>query len=134
MKQSSVVTVTDPSGCVLLLRRSLTDPWRPGFWNLPGGKQDPGETPRQTAARELAEESGICLDPAVLTFLGVTTSGIYRTSLFGIRLPKRPQVKSYDGESDAFLWTAPGRLPNPCLPQTRFALRSTRTYLQSLDT
>ena len=48
-------------GSVLLARR------RPGtegegLWELPGGKIEPGETPAEAAARELAEEVGIGVD------------------------------------------------------------------------
>jgi 8-oxo-dGTP pyrophosphatase MutT (NUDIX family) len=31
----------------------------PGGWSVPGGKPNPGESPEQTAARELEEETGI---------------------------------------------------------------------------
>ena len=30
-----------------------------GFWSIPGGIVDPGETPRQAAAREFLEEAGL---------------------------------------------------------------------------
>lgn len=30
-----------------------------GFWGVPGGLVDPGETPQETAARELFEEAGL---------------------------------------------------------------------------
>jgi 8-oxo-dGTP pyrophosphatase MutT (NUDIX family) len=46
-----VVTVKDT---VLL----VFDRWR-AQWELPGGMREPGETARQAAVRELAEETGV---------------------------------------------------------------------------
>ena len=57
----------DPDGRVLLFEDS--DPGLPGpptFWITPGGALDPGETVEQAAVRELAEETGLALDPARL--------------------------------------------------------------------
>jgi ADP-ribose pyrophosphatase YjhB (NUDIX family) len=42
---------------VLLIRRGK--PPRLGEWSLPGGAQELGETVRETALRELAEETGL---------------------------------------------------------------------------
>jgi 8-oxo-dGTP pyrophosphatase MutT (NUDIX family) len=40
----------------LVLKRGVTAPWLPNYWNLPGGGVDPGETAMQGAARECEEE------------------------------------------------------------------------------
>ncbi len=45
--------VIDPEGKVLLIRRADN-----GLWAMPGGACDTGETPAQSAAREVWEESG----------------------------------------------------------------------------
>lgn len=37
---------------------------------LPGGKPEPGESPTETALREVAEEIGAVLDPARLHYVG----------------------------------------------------------------
>lgn len=50
-----------PDAALLLTRRSLSLRKHAGQWALPGGRLDPGETPEQTALRELAEEVGLDL-------------------------------------------------------------------------
>lgn len=46
---------------VLLTRRSVKLKKHAGQWALPGGRMDAGETPEETALRELAEEVGLKL-------------------------------------------------------------------------
>ena len=132
VKKAAVTIVADPSSRVLLLRRGRSAPWRPGYWNLPGGKVDPSETPRGAAARELAEESGISLSPSTLTPVGRVRGKEWLTSVFFVRLHYRPPVDFPDGENDSFLWA--GTVPPRTLKETVLALRSTRTLRRSLDT
>jgi ADP-ribose pyrophosphatase YjhB (NUDIX family) len=63
-----VVAVKD--GRVLLIRRGK--PPREGSWSLPGGRQRLGETVRETARRELREETGV--DAEVTALLDVVDS------------------------------------------------------------
>lgn len=54
----AVAVVRDAAGRVLLAERTRTQ-IAAGWWELPGGKIDPGETAAQAAARELHEEVGL---------------------------------------------------------------------------
>lgn len=38
----------------------LVEPTYKDFWEIPGGRIEPGETPSQACARELHEELGLC--------------------------------------------------------------------------
>lgn len=51
------------NAALLLTRRAAGLSSHGGQWALPGGRIDPGETPRQAALRELHEEVGLQLGP-----------------------------------------------------------------------
>lgn len=53
-----VAIVQDTDGRVLMAERRMNQ-LSPGFWELPGGKVELGETPAAAARRELFEETGL---------------------------------------------------------------------------
>lgn len=53
---------------VLLIQKDRPD-WQKGKLNLPGGKIEAGETPKQTAVREIKEETG--LDASLVKQMGI---------------------------------------------------------------
>jgi 8-oxo-dGTP pyrophosphatase MutT (NUDIX family) len=87
----------------------IFDSWRQQ-WELPGGKRDPGETARQAAVRELAEETGI--ETVNLDFVAVAECDLRRpnrreyTALYRTDLQVAPQLMIND-EVLAFLWWNP---------------------------
>ncbi len=82
---------------------------RPATWNLPKGTPDPGETPGQTALREVREETG--LDVHIVSDLGHIE---YWFSKPGARVHKRVQfylmqatggsTEAHDPEFDRVTW------------------------------
>ena len=53
--------VIEEGGKILLTERPI-DKQQGGFWEFPGGKIDPGESPQQALKRELREELGIGIE------------------------------------------------------------------------
>jgi 8-oxo-dGTP diphosphatase len=53
-----VAAIIERDGCVLVGRRK-PEQSHPLQWEFPGGKVEPGETPEQALARELAEELAV---------------------------------------------------------------------------
>ena len=64
--RTATAIITFSADTILLIKRR-TMPFK-GYWALPGGRVDPGETVEQTIVREVKEETG--LDVAVLRKIG----------------------------------------------------------------
>jgi 8-oxo-dGTP diphosphatase len=64
--RTATAIITFPPHKILLIKRA-TVPFK-GYWALPGGRVDQGETVEQTVVREVKEETG--LDIAVLSKVG----------------------------------------------------------------
>jgi len=100
--------VHKPSGELLLVRHDGVD-----LWVLPGGGVDPGETYRETAERELAEEAGVDASYdglAMLTRIKIR-SGSYETQgilpVFHADLDDpdpTPEISDPDDEISAARW------------------------------
>ncbi|MGW4796979.1 NUDIX hydrolase [Nonomuraea sp. NPDC004297] len=70
------VLLIDPGARILLYRgRFLQVDEPPYAWFTPGGGLDPGESPRQAAARELREELGHVVAPEALGPVVATSEG-----------------------------------------------------------
>lgn len=64
--KTSTAIIPFPDNQILLIKRN-TRPFV-GYWALPGGRMDPGETIEQTIVREVKEETG--LDVTIIRKIG----------------------------------------------------------------
>jgi 8-oxo-dGTP diphosphatase len=58
--RTATAIITFPPDKILLIKR-VTVPFK-GYWALPGGRVDPGETVEQTIVREVKEETGLTVE------------------------------------------------------------------------
>ena len=112
---SVLVVMYTPALEVLLLERAD----RPGFWQSVTGSQDPGETFRDTAVREVAEETGV--DAGLYTLSDWDKQNRYEIyphwrhryepgvthnteHVFGLELPATVPVRLAPREHLAYVW------------------------------
>ena len=60
--QVAAAVIEKPDGTFLLAQRPVGKVY-PGFWEFPGGKIEPGESPEQAIVREVREELGVGATP-----------------------------------------------------------------------
>ena len=93
---------------VLLIQRSLDSDAFPGWWALPGGYLNEGETFEQAARREAAEESGVTSD--LLRQVGIYDApgrdprGRIVSAAYTAVLPDMPTPQAGDDASAARWW------------------------------
>jgi 8-oxo-dGTP diphosphatase len=76
--------VTDADGRLLLVRRAHAP--EAGRWSLPGGRVEPGEDDAAALVREMAEETGLVVEPGALVgrvYRGVYEIADYRCTVVG---------------------------------------------------
>ena len=104
-----------PDGQVLLAQRPPGKPYE-GYWEFPGGKLEPGETPRVALDRELREELGIEVRRAAPWFVQEFVYPHAHVELNFFRVYEwTGELAGHDGQ--AFAWQGPGHYDGgPLLP------------------
>jgi ADP-ribose pyrophosphatase YjhB (NUDIX family) len=100
--------VVDELGRILLVRRAI-EPWR-GHWALPAGYQEVDEEPARTAAREVAEESGIEVEVVELVDLLYVPANPVKAANLAVYRCRRSAGPS---AAEPTRWKQPGSIRPP---------------------
>lgn len=119
----SAAVLQREDGTFLLAQRPPEKIWA-GYWEFPGGKIEPGETPYHALVRELQEELGITVQTAYpwLTRVFTYPHATVRLNFF--------RVSEWSGElhpheGQQFSWQLPSQVQvNPVLPANAPVLRA----------
>ncbi|MFP5019986.1 NUDIX domain-containing protein [Pseudonocardia phyllosphaerae] len=101
----------DPPGVDrVLLQHRASWSHHGGTWGIPGGALDPGETARQAALREAAEESDLDTAAAETVDEFVDDHGGWSYTTVVVRVPCAPPVAVRGAESTELRWVRADRL------------------------
>lgn len=121
----AAAVILRPGGEVLLAQRPRGKAYE-GYWEFPGGKLEPGESPRAALDRELREELGIIVVRASPWLIQRYVYPHAHVELHFFRVFEwRGEPHGHDNQ--AFAWQTPGRFDvEPLLPANTFVLRALR--------
>ncbi len=118
------IGVIERAGRYLMIQRAA-GLVRAGYWCLPGGHVEPGETSRDAVTREIAEELGLVVEPVQrLGSLRVHTSRRYILAVWRVRVVAGEMVVNRK-EIAATAWLAADEIRqlSPALPSNLDALK-----------
>jgi 8-oxo-dGTP pyrophosphatase MutT (NUDIX family) len=99
--------IIDNKDRVLVLLRGSTDPWKPGWWDLPGGHLDGNETPIEGATREASEECGLTvrnLQKIATKPMGRIVKYFFATRDYDGTITLEPNPETGVTEHDEYKW------------------------------
>jgi ADP-ribose pyrophosphatase len=132
-----VVATTEESGSLVLIEQ-FRIPFEAEVLEFPAGLIDPGETPQQTAFRELAEETGytgkvVHVGPGVSTTAGLSTEIVHMVYMLVAEEPA--VVPQHEGSERIRVFTLRpeeiGRFLSECEQSSRILDAKLYTYLRN---
>ena len=119
----SAAVIQQPDGSFLLAERPADKIWA-GYWEFPGGKIEPDETPHQALVRELQEELGITVETAYPWITRVFTYPHAQVRLHFFRVTAwRGELHPHEGQ--CFEWQSSTDISvSPMLPANTPVLRA----------
>lgn len=121
----AAAVITRPDGSFLIGQRA-PDTFYPGYWEFPGGKVEPGETPRDALVRELDEELGMKVNVA---WPWLTREHVYEHAHVNLHFFEVPawHGEIHDKVHSALAWQWAGRMDvEPMLPANGPILKALR--------
>ncbi|MFO7929874.1 MAG: NUDIX domain-containing protein [Thermodesulfobacteriota bacterium] len=108
---ATCVVVLDDKNRVLLVKRNIEP--RIGYWCLPGGFMETGETPEQGALRELSEETGLAgkIDMLLGIITGPGTIHYETIMMIGFLARSFSGTPAAKDDAEEVGWFDPDRLP-----------------------
>ena len=108
MKQRVAVKafIVNDSNELLLVKRSNDDDYKPGVWELPGGKVDIAEDPNKAIIRETKEETGLAIkvvSPLNIQHFKIEKEKFWITMIIYLCKSKGKKVK-LSGEHSEYKW------------------------------
>lgn len=96
---------------VLLVKRSDTDTFLPGFWELPGGGVDGEESPQEALEREIREEVGLSVsvyEPLKMSqyTLEENVEKIIKTEICFLCIPEASTTVTLSHEHAEYRWVS----------------------------